>query len=137
MLETLWRFYKTKSQTHTTLQISNYSPSSSSSSDSSSLSNVLSGISYNLKIGLLGSFTIRYLPSCRIISNHYYHEDIPDLLLHDNVQDAPDHAPGVVHVQVDLGPELHGLELLRAQDDVPGAVLDTVPVTRGYNIYII
>ena len=52
--------------------------------------------------------------------------------MHDDVQDAPDHAPGVVHVQVDLGPELHGFELLRAQDDVPGAVLDTVPVTQGY-----
>ena len=48
------------------------------------------------------------------------------LLLHDNVQDAPDHAPGVVHVQVNLLPELHRLELLGAKDDVAGAVLDAV-----------
>ena len=49
--------------------------------------------------------------------------------MHDDVQDAPDHAPGVVHVQVDLGPELHGFELLRAQDHVSGAVLDAVSAT--------
>ena len=46
--------------------------------------------------------------------------------MHDDVQDAPDHAPGVVHVQVDLLPELHRLELLGAKDDVAGAVLDAV-----------
>merc|ERR1719228_2374070 len=47
------------------------SVSSSLSSLSSSLSNVLSGMSYSLKICLLGSFTIRYFPSfcCMMMSS--------------------------------------------------------------------
>ena len=49
------------------------------------------------------------------------------LLCHDEVEDAPDDSPGVVHVQVDLLPEFHRVKLLCAEDDVPGAVLDVVP----------
>ena len=48
------------------------------------------------------------------------------LLLHYDVQDAPDHAPGVVHVQVNLLTELHWLELLGAEYDVAGTVLHAV-----------
>ena len=49
------------------------------------------------------------------------------LLLHDEVDDAADDAPRVVHVQVDLGRELARLELLRAQNDVAGGVLHVEP----------
>ena len=49
------------------------------------------------------------------------------LLSHDEVEDAPHDPPGVVHVEVDLLSELHRVELLCAEDDVPGAVLDVVP----------
>jgi len=47
-------------------------------------------------------------------------------LLHDDVNDASDDGPGVVHAQVDLLTEFNRLELLCSQDDVPGAVLDVV-----------
>ena len=49
------------------------------------------------------------------------------LLLHNDVQHAPHDAPGIVHVQINLLTKLDGLELLGSQDNVPGAVLDTVP----------
>ena len=41
--------------------------------------------------------------------------------------DLPNDSPGVVHAEVDLLSELDGLELLGAEDDVPGTVLDVVP----------
>ena len=52
--------------------------------------------------------------------------DISYLLGHDEVKDASHHSPGVVHIQVDLLSKLDGFELLGAEDDVPGAVLNVV-----------
>ena len=49
------------------------------------------------------------------------------LLLHDQVDDAADDAPRVVHGEVDLRGELCRLELLDAEDDVPGGVLHLEP----------
>ena len=53
---------------------------SSSSSLSSSLSNVESGMSYNLITGLLGSLTIKYLPSFWAMTWSTMHRTIPQQL---------------------------------------------------------
>lgn len=49
------------------------------------------------------------------------------LLLHADIDDAPQDTPGVVHGQVDLRGELVRLELLRAQDDVARVVAHLRP----------
>lgn len=51
------------------------------------------------------------------------HDEVLALFqFHALVDDAPEDAPRVVHVQVDLVGKLLGLELLRAQDGVFGRV---------------
>ena len=44
----------------------------------------------------------------------------------DDVDQAPDDAPGVVHRKVDLGSELGRLEVLSSEDDVSRRILHVV-----------
>ena len=48
-------------------------------------------------------------------------------LLPDDVDEAPDDAPGVVHRKVDLCSELGRLEVLGSENDVPRGILHVVP----------
>ena len=83
---------------------------------------------------MLGSFTIRYLPSFWAITKSRTHlrkeiERIQTnaLTIVQLLNHQPDDTPCVVHAKVDLLAKLDGFELLSAEDHVPRAVLHIVP----------